>query len=158
MPFAFYTSDVERVVIDTAGRMTLPYQPAFQAYADSGGNQHFSGSTNPYFSSTVTNTGNHFNGTTFTAPVAGKYLFSYSILTGTAGDYGLIALHVNGVSPVGSQNWTQCYVNTTNDQTVSSTQVLTLSANDQVNLFLHPNYINFYWSGNYSKFSGYLLG
>ena len=148
----------ERMAIDESGRVTMPYQPAFQAWATAGTNEHFAGGTNPSFGAIGTNVGNHFNGTTFTAPVAGRYFFAYSILSGSAGDYGLIALHVNGSPAVGSQNWSQHYTSLTNDQQNSSQQILTLAANDQVNLYIHTTYNHFYWSGNYSKFGGYLIG
>ena len=152
------TSGTQRMYLTPQGYLRLPYQPAFQAWATSGGNQHFAGGTNPSFGAIGTNVGNHFDGTTFTAPVAGKYIFSYSILSGTSGNYGLISLNVNGSPAVGSQNWTQHYTNTTNDQQNSATQILNLAANDQVNLYIHPNYNSFYWQGQYSKFFGYLLG
>lgn len=144
--------------VEFGGRVTMPYQPMFQAWANSGGNQHFAGGTNPSFSVVSPNVGNHFNGTTFTAPVAGRYLFSYSILAGTSGSYGLIALNVNNGPAVGSQHWTQIYVSTTNDGVNAATQILQLAANDQVNLYIHPTYNRFYWLGNYSRFCGYLLG
>ena len=148
----------ELMKIDSAGRVTTPYQPSFQAWSNTGGNEHFAGGTNPSFLTISSNVGNHFNGTTFTAPVSGRYLFFYTILSGTSGDYGLIALNVNGGPAVGSQNWTQHFTTATNDQQNSSQQILTLSANDQVNLYIHPAYNHFYWNGAYSKFGGYLIG
>jgi hypothetical protein len=156
--FTFNTASTERMRIDASGRVTTPYQPAFQAYANSGGNEYFALGSNPSFNLITTNVGNHFDGTTFTAPIAGQYLFFYSILAGSAGDYGLIALHVNGSSPASTQNWSQHHVHFGNDQQNSSQQILTLSANDQVNLKIHPSYNHFYWNGQYSKFGGYLLG
>lgn len=154
----FGTNNYTRMKIDNDGRVTIPYQPMFQAWANSGGNQHFAGGTNPSFSVVSPNVGNHFNGTTFTAPVAGRYLFSYSILAGTGGSYGLIALNVNNSPAVGNQHWTQIYVSQTNDGVNAATQILQLAANDQVNLYIHPTYNRFYWLGYYSRFCGYLLG
>ena len=150
--------DTERMRIDSSGRVTMPYQPSFQAWSNSGGNEHFAGGTNPSFLTISSNVGNHFNGTTFTAPVSGRYLFFYTILSGTSGDYGLIALNVNGGPAVGTQNWTQHYTTTTNDQQNSGQQILTLSANDQVNLYIHPSHNRFYWNNAYSKFGGHLIG
>jgi hypothetical protein len=148
----------EKMRIDSSGRVTMPYQPAFSAYADSGGNEYFAGGTVPTFNTTLLNTGNHFNGTRFTAPVTGNYQFSYSILGGSSGGYGLIGLHKNGSSPVGSQNWTQIYNSTTNDATASATQILPLSAGDYVELFINSSHDHFYWNGWYGKFSGHLIG
>ena len=148
----------ERMRIDSSGRVTTPYQPSFQAWSNSGGNEHFAGGTNPSFLTISSNVGNHFNGTTFTAPVSGRYLFFYTILSGSSGDYGLISLNVNGGPAVGTQNWTQHYTATTNDQQNSGQQILTLSANDQVNLYIHPAHNRFYWNNAYSKFGGHLIG
>ena len=155
---AFSAGGAERMRIDSSGRVTMPYQPSFQAWSNSGGNEHFAGGTNPSFLTISSNVGNHFNGTTFTAPVSGRYLFFYTILSGTSGNYGLIALNVNGGPAVGNKNWTQHYTTTTNDQQNSGQQILTLSANDQVNLYIHPTHNRFYWNNAYSKFGGHLIG
>jgi hypothetical protein len=67
-----------RVQIDNAGRVTMPYQPAFSALRTTsnnfGGSFGTVGGLTAYF-----NTGGHLNTTTgvFTAPVAGNYVFSF---------------------------------------------------------------------------------
>ena len=65
--------------IDSAGRVTMPYQPCFTAYKTSGND---SGPTDPViFNATHLNVGNHYNTSTgkFTAPVTGNYMFIGSI-------------------------------------------------------------------------------
>ena len=66
----------ERMRIDSAGRVTMPYQPAFQTRTSgsnhTGGWNKFTGfTTNDY------NTGNHWSlaNHRFTAPIAGLYTF-----------------------------------------------------------------------------------
>ena len=67
----------ERMRIDKDGVITMPAQPAFHAY----GGTNLIDSTNVTIVSAGTefNTGNHYSTSTgrFTAPVAGKYFFSF---------------------------------------------------------------------------------
>ena len=152
------TVGTDQLAVDSSGRVTMADQPAFSAYADSGGNQYFSGGTVPTFSNIDVNQGGHFSGTRFTAPVAGNYRFSYCILAGSAGGFGIVALYKNGSAPVGSQTWSQMYAERTNGASLSCTQILNLTANDYVELYIHATHDHFYWDGNYSKFNGYLIG
>ena len=81
----FLTSNTERMRIDSSGRVTMPYQPAFKAawsIRSSTGADRILSTNN---SDTVTtgrdefNTGSHFSAATgrFTAPVAGTYLLGF---------------------------------------------------------------------------------
>jgi hypothetical protein len=76
---AFAPNGGEKMRIDSAGRVTMPYQPCFTAYKTSGND---SGPTDPViFNATHLNVGNHYNTSTgkFTAPVTGNYMFIGSI-------------------------------------------------------------------------------
>ena len=68
-------SVTEAMRIDSSGRVTVPYQPAFSAYI---GSATYGPATLP-FSATILNRGGHFNTSTyrFTAPIAGVYFFHY---------------------------------------------------------------------------------
>lgn len=72
------SSYADKLVIDTAGRVTVPYQPAFQTV---GTNYSQSGAAYSIIIPNVVyhNQGSHYNGSTgrFTAPVAGRYLFGF---------------------------------------------------------------------------------
>lgn len=73
------TSNIERISIDSSGRVTTPYQPAFhvqQSATVSGA------STVIPWDTVVTNIGSNFNSSNgrFTAPVAGMYHFMASVL------------------------------------------------------------------------------
>ena len=69
------TNTVERLGIDSSGRVTMPYQPAFRAVLITSTN-----TVGNYlvFESVDYNIGNHYNSSTgiFTAPVAGRYMVS----------------------------------------------------------------------------------
>jgi hypothetical protein len=91
-PLTFGTSGTERMRIDTAGRVTMPYQPAFLAIP-TGGQYNFpiNAQTTVDFANEIFDQGNNFSGsTTFTAPVSGRYQFSvmlYANNMDTATDY-----------------------------------------------------------------------
>lgn len=77
-------SDI-RMRIDSAGRVTMPYQPAFFA-SKSSDTTITSGmaSFDFDFGNVAFNIGNHYNNSTstFTAPVAGTYYFAVQLYTG----------------------------------------------------------------------------
>jgi len=86
------TDFTERMKIDSAGRVTMPYQPAFLAIP-TGGQYNFpiNAQTTVDFANEIFDQGNNFSGsTTFTAPVSGRYQFSvmlYANNMDTATDY-----------------------------------------------------------------------
>ena len=69
----FYTNSTHRMQIDSAGRVTMPYQPSFKVWNSTG--TTYLGVLLP--NQVSHDTGNNFNTSLgrFTAPVAGVYLF-----------------------------------------------------------------------------------
>jgi hypothetical protein len=69
----------DKLIIDTSGRVTKPYQPAFFAYPNTGSS--LGGVQTYVFSLTQFNIGSHYSTATgrFTAPVAGVYHFDYGV-------------------------------------------------------------------------------
>jgi len=73
------SSIVERMRIDSSGRVTKPYQPSFAAYVTT----HTATFSNTVitFDGTQHNNGSHYNTSNgrFTAPVNGYYFFAYNV-------------------------------------------------------------------------------
>jgi hypothetical protein len=92
----FDTNDAERMRIDSAGRVTTPNVPAFNAYISSA-TTIGSGWVNPVYNNIGFNNGSNYNAANgrFTAPVAGYYFVSCALtFTSPDGD-GTIAITVN---------------------------------------------------------------
>ena len=82
---AYDGSFTERMRIDTAGRVTMPYQPAFQT--NGAGYSLVANEIYAIRPSALFNTGGHYNVVNgrFTAPVTGKYKFHFLFTTATSG-------------------------------------------------------------------------
>ncbi len=132
----------ERMRIDFSGRVTMPYQPAFEAYM----NNAWTPSAGAYYTVVnnleYTDTGEYNNSTgRFTAPVSGRYAFSLSTLfyqlATYSGHYGLLAIRVNG----GSVYPPYCYATSTstgpNYLFVSGTAIRYLNAGDYVEVVIY---------------------
>jgi hypothetical protein len=82
---AFYTranggSDTERMRIDSSGRVTMPYQPAFNVNPLSDQNNiAINTPVTVIFNSEVFDVGSNFASNTFTAPVTGKYQLNLAL-------------------------------------------------------------------------------
>lgn len=162
--FAIRKGDVtlDALRIDTGGRVTTPYQPAFWAFNNGGVSQGATGFVN--FSAALANTGNHYSTTTsrFTAPVAGAYCFD-----------GMLLFRSNNVA--GSSEWSFT-VNGTNVSgrgmayataqypsghiPASSQLIVGLNAGDYVQMYIHYIAANtdYYTGEKLAHFSGYLIG
>ena len=138
----------ERMRIDSSGRVTMPYQPAFRAY----GSASYDVRTAPVnFNSVIFNIGGHYNTSTyrFTAPVAGTYWFGvYGIAQSTSGQGGL-NIRVNGTAHLRSYHLP-------NERTRGVTGIFYLNANDYVDIGLED--LDTYYLANYAYFAGYLIG
>jgi len=150
---SFDSNSTTRMTIDTSGRVTTPYQPAFSAY----GTQISLPTNSTVIPNTVElNTGSYYSTSTgrFTAPVAGMYYFigTLDINGATQGNYYGFQFNKNGAGR-GQGIWVSPY--TTNDNSVTQAIVLSLAANDYVT-------INSYYQNTpattYSNFSGFLIG
>jgi hypothetical protein len=155
VPLKFNTSNTERMRIDSSGRVTQPYQPAFLAQYSSGATIN-SGTTGALaFNSAVYNVGSHYSTSTyrFTAPVAGVYVF-YTGVGGTGGQpansYFGIAFQVNGSTKNAQwQNSAAGY------QVQKHTQAFSLNAGDYVTVWCE---VASTFSSQAPFFGGYLLG
>lgn len=139
----------ERMRIDSAGRVTMPYQPSFYAYSNASNFSVSSPGQVFNFNVNVHNNGSHHSAGTFTAPVNGVYQFNAHVLA-YAGQSAYISLQKNGSTIAGAQAYTS---GTTYDQ-LEINQAIYLSAGDTVRVWAH--YGNF--TNGYSAFSGFLHG
>ena len=105
----FITNTTERMRIDEAGRVTMPYQPAFHA-AGTGQLIPSDGQVMP-FSTAVTNRGSHYNTSTyrFTAPVSGVYLLAARATWSASGSGPVPHIAINGAAVGGSATYTQIF-------------------------------------------------
>jgi hypothetical protein len=137
-PISFRTNGpTARMTIDSSGRVTKPYQPAFYAQAASGTNTNpGSGQTMP-FNFVHFNIGGHYNVSNyrFTAPIDGIYAFGTQML-GDAGPNGRAiafiringSLNYQGAQPIELSATTKDY----ND--IQGNCLFSLSANDYVDI------------------------
>jgi hypothetical protein len=145
----------ERLRIDQSGRVTRPYQPAFNA---SGGaaNVSYSGGNIFQFNIADLNVGSHFSTSTyrFTAPVAGVYLFGVSIyVNGNLSG----CFTVNGTQTYGgSDPQPLAYTNTTGIS-ISAQLLVSLSANDIVDFRSRDSTVSSAIYMGHSNFWGYLM-
>lgn len=145
--------------VDQVGRLRLPYQPSFFAYHNASDVYYTPNQILPY-QNTLHNLGGHYNASTstFTAPIAGTYLFSAT--ANAAADSNNIDVpraywQVNGsnigfnVHFRGSDSLTEGL-----DQR-SATIILQLSANDTVRIQVQVGRWDLFGANH---FCGYLLG
>jgi hypothetical protein len=93
---ALGTSNTSRLVIDSAGKITMPAIPAVYAFSNVGSSITDDGVLP--FNSVVFNNGSHYNASTstFTAPVTGRYLVMCKILTNNDSGAADSRIAVNG--------------------------------------------------------------
>jgi len=150
-----------RMLIDSAGRVTMPYQPAFAVYKTGSQATNTPAAQLTGWAESF-NTGGHFSTATsrFTAPISGKYLINYTGLHNSGGvgtGYWVrVYLMVNGaivVDGLGDNGTYGTY------QRLSLSQVLSLNTGDYVTLLAESSIassIGVY--AGYTNWSGYLIG
>ena len=166
----FLSSGLERMRIDSSGRVTMPSQPAFHAHGTSTSWTVFSngGWSTIVLPATTFNTGNHYNtaSSAFTAPVTGVYHFYYKIYGrvqsgAPASTYWQSRFQKNNsaISGHGAMIMAYYYNDGGKDETATYSMTISLAANDQITL--HAVSAGAY-NGEYypinCEFGGYLIG
>ena len=150
----------DRMYIDSAGRVTMPYQPAFKQTAynsnwDSSVHTILFGSSSSSYGDF--NTGSHYNTSNgrFTAPVTGLYQFSVKLLVHGGGGHIYFAINGSNKNDV-SHNSTVEYHH------IGATVLHRLNAGDYISIYVatpvSSGGYGVYEGGNYSFFSGQLVG
>lgn len=123
----------KKLGIDSAGRVTMPYQPAFFVSA-------MSASVGNYMNGGVVfvqNGGISYNSSTgaVTVPVAGNYRVTYSGFTNATNSYVQLSLRKNGVHFA----YTECFAASNTFQYVTATQTLivNMAANDYLQAYVN---------------------
>lgn len=155
LPNAGLTVGTDQLAVDSAGRVTMPYQPTFCAYPDTTGITQSVGSILAYDTALI-NVGNHYNASTyrFTAPVTGNYYFAFSVWTNFAtttrcGFYKNGGYVGNSTYPIGSRN------NGGSQDNDSGFMIISLSQNDAVDVRVYAGETQIFGT---NSFIGYLIG
>jgi len=138
-------SGTERMRINTSGHVTTPYNPAFSVTSGS----HGAAVSTVSWATTHFNRGSNFSSTTFTAPVAGAYQFSFCV----GGNYATVYdIYRNG-GPI-----TRCEIGGSGGYYwITANITMYLNVNDYVDVrFVSGSAGNL--TANQAHFSGHFLG
>ena len=149
------TNGTERMRLDSAGRVTMPYQPAFCAYKSVVGNTSYGAGSivSADMADTKYNVGGHYNTSNgrFTAPIGGLYLFWCSLYNNSSAATR-IRCDING----GGGAWGQGNSAANSDWAI--TGVAKLNAGDYVNLTSAYAGTTVFQDIHHSSWGGYLIG
>jgi hypothetical protein len=152
------TNNTERMRIDSSGRVTTPYQPAFQAYSTNNGAFGVNAGDTFPLNATHFNIGNCFNTSnyTFTAPVDGYYQLDFMTISTSS----QTNIHMNFVFS-GNSNMGYNFHFSGNASggwdTLTMSGVYYMSAGVSV-LVRNNTYGITVHGSTWNKFTGYLLG
>jgi len=158
-----YNNGDNRLIIDSSGRVRMPFQPAFMAGSTSGTHTTNVGSVLDFNTegNSGFDVGGNFNTTNyrFTAPIAGIYAFSSNVYVQNSGTASSFCWRKNGTqlfAPGGDV--LIVFSAGVNDFTIGSSILLNLAANDFIDIAVRTGTNNVQWYGPHSWIMGYLVG
>jgi len=158
----FGTNNTERMNIDTSGRVTMPYQPAFVAYKAP---TYLTNNINIVWGSTALNRGSVYNTSNgrFTAPVAGLYQFFASVRIESgepAATYHRVSFVHNGSDITWSKSRLNSRTATGYYSHAASDQIIGCQAGDYVNVKFESGGVSAFTTSAPDEhvFYGYLIG
>ena len=143
--------------IDSAGRITTPNRPSFFATRSAG--LFNTNNSTIIFNSVQHNDGDHYNSATgiFTAPISGKYQFSFcGMAAGAAADFQ-VRLLKNGGGLFNNNGSGRGY---STFEPYGFTVLVDMAINDTVQIKIYSSNTSAYiYAGQtWNRFSGYLIG
>jgi hypothetical protein len=155
----FVTAGTERMRIDSVGRVTKPYQPVASFSVEEG---QISYATNQDVFAGKTTLVRALQGITytsatgrFTVPVGGKYyIHFFSMKNGTITAY--FNVHINGGQTAGLRIYDQSQATGWSPYGLGG--IVTLAANDWINVICADGYANNAHGMNHMNFTAYLIG
>lgn len=152
-------SGTERFKVDSSGYMSIPYQPAFRAVREGGGNPIITSAQRLPYDSTSANGGfdntNSYNTSTFiyTAPVAGVYFFQASTYT-ELNTESMWDIRVNGNIRQRAELRQTAGDDIGDNTIINASCIVSLAANDQVDVYWASNSIQLITGSGLISFSG----
>jgi hypothetical protein len=158
-----WTNNTTRMTIDSSGRVTMPFQPAFSA--NGANSDTTTTATNPLpfnsLSNGIVNSARSagYNTSTFrfTAPVAGLYFFAATIFTGSGSSYAQVAPYKNGAAIPTTDQLLLFTTPGAGSEMQTGSFIIDLAVNDYVDIRPRVGY-NIRMYGGHSFFTGYLIG
>ena len=147
----------ERMRISSDGIVTKPYQPSFSSNK---ANNTSYGSYVPVPFTIRSNVGGHFNGSRFTAPVAGSYHFEGGGVTHSVTSYFYMGFKYNGSQGHSKVygSWRHLPATAGEYDFLHTSLIVYLDVGDYIELATGYNGGSPYLEGNRSSFSGHLIG
>ncbi len=152
---ALTTAGTQRLIVDSSGRVTMPYQPSFFVFLNNAQSVS-SGGQKINFDTVRHNIASGWNGSTyrFTAPVSGRYLFNTTVSFNSLSSPAELQLYKNGGSFSGK------YDTTTGSTGQSLSVIWDLAANDYVEAYTYAGVSRTHTGRGdaWTFFSGQLIG
>ena len=155
----FFVNNDEKVRIDTNGNVTTPQQPKFGVARNAG----YLSDDQVWVCDTVdTNIGSHYDSSNgkFTAPVAGVYFFTGSVMTHDSSSSVTQVSWSFRKNNSSVKDFIQHKINAVHCR-VDGSLIITLAANDYVTLFVNDSNTSSGWAGSQAvqnHFGGFLIG